>query len=238
MAIILSVICNQNHEPNTEIDLARNLERTLKKAKLMPEQITETDLGPSASRQTLSRKTWINAARNVLELRGIAEVKIDRLARQFKVTRGSFYFHFSSLKDLHSSLLDEWRRANCAPFQAMRDTKNIDGLQFFSDIVHVWVDENPFRPNLDLAVRNWSRTSTEIAKEVEEIDELRIALLIRAFRDIGYSGDESLVRARLTYLHQIGHYVLSFEEDPEVRRRYQPVFGAVLLGPLVKDPEI
>lgn len=227
---MLSVIFDQNLEPKAE--------NTVEKTKPTPEQRAENGLASTASRQTLTRKTWIGAAREVLEQRGIGEVKIDRLARQLKVTRGSFYFHFSSLKDLHTCLLDEWRRANCAPFRAMRDINNIDGLQFFSDIVHVWVDEDPFSPNLDLAVRNWSHTSKEIAREVEEIDELRIALLIRAFRDIGYSSDESLVRARLTYLHQIGHYVLSFEEDPEVRRRYQPVFGAVLLGPLVKDPEI
>src|SRR5690606_38879450 len=49
----------------------------------------------SGPRQTLSREAWIAAARKVLERRGIAEVKIDRLARQFKVTRGSFYFHFA-----------------------------------------------------------------------------------------------------------------------------------------------
>ncbi len=187
-------------------------------------------------RQTLSRDAWIAAARKVLEKGGIAEVKIDRMARQFKVTRGSFYFHFASLEDLHNGLLEEWRRANCAPFHAMREAQDIDGLKFFTEIVHVWVDEDPFSPLLDLAIRDWSRTSKTLAQEVLEIDDLRIALLIRAFRAMGYSGDESLVRARITYFHQIGYYALSFKEDPEERRRYQPLFGSVLLGPLVRDP--
>lgn len=191
---------------------------------------------PAQARQTLSRETWIAAARKVLEKRGIAEVKIDRLARQFKVTRGSFYFHFASLEDLHNGLLDEWRRSNCAPFLAMRDDETGDGLQFFSRIVHVWVDEDPFSPLLDLAVRDWSRTSKALAREVAEIDDLRISLLVRAFLVIGYGQDESLVRARITYFHQIGYYTLSFKEDPAERKRYQPLFGDVLLGPLVKQP--
>lgn len=189
------------------------------------------------ARQTLSRDTWIAAARKVLEKRGIAEVKIDRLARQFKVTRGSFYFHFASLDDLRNGLLDEWRRGNCAPFFAMRKLEPVDGLHFFSSIVHIWVDEDPFSPMLDLAVRDWSRTSKALAREVAEIDDLRISLLIRAFRTIGYSEDESLVRARITYFHQIGYYTLSFKEDPAERKRYQPLFGDVLLGPLVKQSE-
>jgi len=191
---------------------------------------------PKAARQTLSREAWIAAARKVLEKRGIGEVKIDRLAHQFKVTRGSFYFHFASLADLRDGLLQEWRNINCAPFWAMRDMHDIDGLQFFTDIVHVWVDEAPFSPLLDLAVRDWSRTSKKLTQEVKDMDDLRIELLIRSFRAMGYPPDESLVRARITYFHQIGQYALSFKEDPAVRRSYQPLFGEVLLGPLVQEP--
>jgi AcrR family transcriptional regulator len=198
-------------------------------------QSAKPEAASTASRKTLTREAWIVAARKVLETRGIAEVKIDRLARQFKVTRGSFYFHFASLKDLHNGLLEEWRRSNCAPFQAMVDTEIVDGVQFFSDIVHVWVDEKPFSPQLDLAVRDWSRTSKDLTREVMAIDDLRITLLIRSFQAMGYSDDESLVRARITYFHQIGQYALSFKEDPEVRKRYQPLFGDVLLGPLVQQ---
>ena len=63
----------------------------------------------------------------------------------------------------------------------MRAAAEIDGLQFFTAIMHVWVDEDPFRPLLDLVVRDWSRTSKKLAREVVEIDSLRISLLTRAF---------------------------------------------------------
>jgi AcrR family transcriptional regulator len=178
----------------------------------------------------------VAAARKVLEKRGIGEVKIDRLARHFKVTRGSFYFHFSSLKDLHDELLAEWRRINCAPFETMQHATDIDGLQFFNDIVHVWVDEDPFSPLLDLAVRGWSRAVRALGKEVAEMDNLRISLLERSFLAMGYPPDESIVRARITYFHQIGQYAISFREDPARRRYFQPLFGKVLLGPLVEEP--
>lgn len=195
-----------------------------------------SDASVKAPRRTLGREDWIAAARKALERRGIAEVKIDRLARQLKVTRGSFYFHFTSLNDLHAALMDEWRRANCAPFQAMVGMDAADGVQMFSDIVHAWVDEKPFSPKLDLAIRDWSRTSRAIAQEVDAIDELRISLLFQAFLKIGYDEKESTVRARITYFHQIGQYALSFKEDPDIRRSYQPLFGDVLLGPLAKSP--
>lgn len=190
------------------------------------------------ARKNLSRDAWVAAARKVLERRGISEVKIDGLARALRVTRGSFYFHFTSQNDLYEELLNQWRQSNCAPFHALRDVTYDDGLQFFSDIVHVWVDEAPFSPALDLAIRDWSRTSADLAHEVEEQDTLRLELLTEAFRQMGYPEDESIVRARITYFHQIGQYALSFQEPREVRERYQPLFGSVLLGPLVEDPNL
>ena len=183
------------------------------------------------TRPTLTREDWLNAAVTVLEKHGIANVKIDRLSKQLKVTRGSFYFHFQGLKDLLSSMVYEWRTRNCVPFQRLADQEVEDGKVFFDTVVSIWVRENPFSPKLDLAIRDWSRGAPALAREVAAIDDLRIGQLTRAFAAMGYSEDESVVRARITYFHQIGYYALSFKERLEDRLRYQPLYGEVLVGP-------
>lgn len=182
-------------------------------------------------RKTLSRDLWLQAARKVLEKRGIAAVKIDALARQLKVTRGSFYFHFAGLSDLHAGLIDIWRQRNCAPFEALTQSTT-EGQVLFETVVRVWVDEKPFSPTLDLAIRDWARSARTLALEVEATDRVRLDLLTRAFRGMGYSDDESVVRARITYLHQIGYYAIGFKEPAADRKRYQPIYGRVLEGPL------
>lgn len=203
-----------------------------------PGESTEPVKTPRPPRKKLSRQAWVSAARRTLEKGGIAEVKIEHLARELQVTRGSFYFHFASLNDLHEELLNEWRRANCRPFEELDEKPHETGLQMFTDIVHTWVDEDPFSPALDLATRDWSRTSAALAREVKLNDSLRMDLLTKAFRKMGYHEDESIVRARITYFHQIGQYALSFKELRSVREHYQPLFGSVLLGPLVEDPNL
>lgn len=197
------------------------------------ESTTSSDGAKDATtqRKTLSRETWLEAARKVLERRGIASVKIDALARQLKVTRGSFYFHFAGLGDLHAGLIEIWRQRNCAPFDALEHSE-IQGQALFETVVRVWVDEKTFTPSLDLAIRDWSRSSRMLAADVEATDKLRLDLLTRAFRGMGYSDDESTVRARITYLHQIGYYAVSFKESVADRKRYQPIYGRVLEGPL------
>ena len=188
----------------------------------------------ASQRKTLSREDWLAAALKVLEHKGIAAVKADVLARQLKVTRGSFYFHFASLKDLQDGLADIWRQRNCAPFDVLSG-KTMSGMAFFEAVVRTWVDEDPFSPLLDLAIRDWARSSRGLAAEVERIDALRMSLLTRSFRDMGYPEDESVVRARITYLHQIGYYAVAFREAVADRKRYQPIYGRVLVGPLGGD---
>ncbi|MBW8638628.1 TetR/AcrR family transcriptional regulator [Hoeflea sp. WL0058] len=181
-------------------------------------------------RATLSRDAWIVAAASVLERRGISAVKIDVLARKLKVTRGSFYFHFKGLKDLHESLLDTWRTRNCRPFEMIAERTDLRAVDLFNVVCAVWVDERPFSPSLDLAVRDWSRTSRKLAAEMSEADDLRLTLLKRSFLEMGYSEDESTVRARTTYFHQIGYYAISYAEPSAERKRLQPIFADVLLG--------
>ncbi|BCH26688.1 TetR family transcriptional regulator [Mesorhizobium sp. L-8-10] len=182
------------------------------------------------ARKTLSRDDWIAAATVALERKGIANVKIDRLSKQLKVTRGSFYFHFRNLKDLLASLLEEWRLRNCRPFQALGDSQVTDGPAFFDDVTGVWIREDPFSPKLDLAIRDWSRSSTAIAREVRDQDGFRMALLVKAFAAMGYDADEALIRARITYFQQIGYYATYFKEPPAERKRFRPIYSKILIG--------
>jgi AcrR family transcriptional regulator len=181
-------------------------------------------------RRTLSREDWIRAALKVLEKGGVASVKVDRLATTLRVTRGSFYFHFKGRKDLLAALLDEWRRRNCAPFEALEGRADLEGTAFFRAFRNVWVDEDPFSPALDMAVRDWGRASKEVARAVQSADQYRMGLLRRAFGQMGYGPDEIEIRSRIAYFHQIGYYAMAFREPRPERLRYLPIYDDVLTG--------
>jgi AcrR family transcriptional regulator len=181
-------------------------------------------------RRTLSREDWIRTALKVLEKGGVASVKVDRLATALKVTRGSFYFHFNGRKDLLAALLEEWRRRNCGPFQALEGRNDLAGTALFRAFRNVWVSEDPFSPALDMAVRDWGRSSREVAQAVQGADEFRMGLLRRAFDQMGYAEDEAVVRTRVSYFHQIGYYAIAFREPRPSRLHYLPIYDDVLTG--------
>src|ERR1017187_2761901 len=56
----------------------------------------------------LSRNDWLKAARLALLTGGVEAVRVEKLARNLRVTKGSFYWHFKGREELLDLLLREW----------------------------------------------------------------------------------------------------------------------------------
>ncbi|MFN8894205.1 MAG: TetR/AcrR family transcriptional regulator, partial [Betaproteobacteria bacterium] len=64
---------------------------------------------PRAPRAGLTPDDWVRAATQVLVDHGIDHVRVDVLAGELNVTRGSFYWHFRDREDLLRRVLQAWR---------------------------------------------------------------------------------------------------------------------------------
>jgi AcrR family transcriptional regulator len=184
-----------------------------------------------STKRSLSREDWIEAARDELIAKGISAVKVGRLARNLRVTRGSFYWHFSNHQELLRALLQLWESSNTRPFEEALNREGARvGYQEFCSIINLYLEEDKYNPEFDTAVRNWARTSKAAAAAVRRVDAKRIDILHKIFADLGYADPEALVRARITYFHQVGYYAIDMQEDPERRRSLVPVYIRVLIG--------
>ena len=164
----------------------------------------------------LSKRDWVEAALKMLVDDGIDAVQITRLSRNLAVTRGSFYWHFSSREDLLRSMISEWRSANSGIMAAVLEkSETLTGgiLSLFS----MWVEDEQFSPLLDQAIRDWARLSDDIGKIVREEDRARIETIARFFFRFDYGKTEALVRARVLYFTQIGYYALNMEDSMTAR---------------------
>ena len=59
----------------------------------------------------LTRDNWLDEAFQAVVLGGFENVKVLAIAEKLKVTRGSFYWHFTDHADLIGSLLMRWKLA-------------------------------------------------------------------------------------------------------------------------------
>ncbi len=179
--------------------------------------------------ETLSTQDWIDAAKAVLLRDGVDAVTINRIARECGVTRGGFYWRFKGRADLLDALLDDWKQSNTAPLLSILSGSE-SVVERFAAAASLWIEEKSFDPRFDTAIRTWALTSPDVADIVHQVDDQRVSAFRALFEEAGYGGDEALVRARITYFHQIGYYALQIQEGSEERLRLSRTYFRILTG--------
>jgi AcrR family transcriptional regulator len=196
----------------------------------------KTSADPSRS----TKEDWLNHAIRTLVTDGIDHVKIQVIARELGVSRSSFYWFFDSLEDLHNQLLEHWLKKNTGPIieRAMRPAPTI--IRAIINVFECWTDEELYDPRLDMAVRLWARRSERVKAVVQFADSQRLEAVAAMYRRYGYEEEDALIRARVLYFTQIGHYTLEVDEDLETRhfhvRAYLRSFSG--MEPTEEDIEI
>ena len=167
------------------------------------------------SKKTLDRDAWLKKALDVLFANGIAQVKIEVLARKLKLTKGSFYWHFKNRDDLLRSMVDWWRE-NQLRFIA---TLNHHEVERATHVIKAVINftQHTDDSNHDIAMREFARFNKYAARAVVEVDEQRTAYLASLFRAATFSEAEALLRARALYFYQVGEYTTALALDPKLR---------------------
>lgn len=178
---------------------------------------------------TPSTAEWIDLARKVLIEQGVGEVKIDKLARLAGVTRGGFYWRFKGRQELLDALIEDWRASNTTPIlrELGRPGTLRERMLYLADL---YISGTDFDPAYDTAMRAWAGFDAQVAAQVHAVDETRIEAIRRIFEEGGHSDVEALVRARVTYFHQVGYFTLQMAETTERRRELRDIYVRVLTG--------
>ena len=178
---------------------------------------------------SLDRGAWVLAARDAFEKGGVAAVRIEVLARNLEATPGSFYWHFKKREDLFDALLADWKQANMRSFEAASPA-NVTAERRLIDIAVSWINGTEFSSTYDAAIRDWARTSTKVAQIVRKIDARRVEILTNILSEYGLDEEESFIRARVMYFHQVGYYALKISESRDQRFELLSQYFEVLVG--------
>lgn len=131
-------------------------------------------------RRRLSREDWLRAARLALLHGGPAAVRVEKLARDLKVTKGSFYWHFRHREALFEALLREWEEEKELLEEALakRDLRRALA-DFFAELSRrVVLSERGESPS-DAAIFAWASVSPRVAARANREERRRIELLKR-----------------------------------------------------------
>ncbi len=168
-----------------------------------------------SAKQTLHRDQWLKQALDVLFSSGISSVKVETLARELDVTKGSFYWHFENRDELLHHMVDWWRD-NQITFIDSLDVQHISDAPNLIKSVIDFTDHTDDSRH-DVAMREFARFDDYAAAAVAEVDRRRLEYLSALFRAAKFDHAESLLRAQALYFYQVGEYTTSLNIDPELR---------------------
>lgn len=157
------------------------------------------------SRSALTPERWIDAATEVLVDQGIDSVRVDVLAVQLQVTRGSFYWHFRDREDLLRRVLQSWREQATEQLTARLENAHPDPREQLRDVISL-----PMRglaaqraARIELAIRAWARRDTMARQFVDEADGARVGYIAQLFSALGFGVVEARWRAFVLYAYVV-----------------------------------
>lgn len=144
---------------------------------------------------------WVQAGLSVLSEGGVMAVRVELLAKRLRITKGSFYWHFSGREDLLSTMLDEWERSQTMGVIATVEARGGDPHERFVRLSEALADLDL---RLEAAIRSWAGADPDVRHAVERIDAARLAYLQSIIESAGVPPSPAQARARLIYFALIG----------------------------------
>jgi AcrR family transcriptional regulator len=141
---------------------------------------------------------WIQAGIARLASDGVESVRIELLARDLRVSKGSFYWHFRDREDLLGKILARWEEGE-------RDRLEPRGRAAASR--WAWfVEQNSTaeRVRMELAVRAWARKDEKVAGCVTTADKEKTRFIADVLREIGFETTASEAWAEVVLLVWLG----------------------------------
>lgn len=145
---------------------------------------------------------WLRTGLAVLARDGETGLRIDRMARELGVTKGSFHHHFAGATDFRRALLAHHRTEQLQLLDTAREaTAGLPGESAIHALAPLATEQ------IDLprerALRAWAVSDPEAAATVSQIDEARLALLVELWeREL--PPDEARTAALVPHLALIG----------------------------------
>lgn len=185
-----------------------------------------------------SQEGWLEAAYSLLIDSGIDSVKILPLAKKLKLSRTSFYWFFKDREELLEALVGKWRDKNTGNLIKQSEAYADSLVEAMFNVFDCWLNKDLFDSQFEFAVRSWALQSSDILKEVREADQRRVEALSRMFMRFGLEPASADVRARTTYLVQIGYISMQSQEDIAIRMKRIPEYIAIYTGQIPQQREL
>lgn len=185
-----------------------------------------------------TEEVWIEAAYQLLIEGGVEAVKILPLAKRLKLSRTSFYWHFTDREALLAALVRRWQEKNTGNLVKQTELPAATMNSAILNLIDCWISPELFDSQLDRAMRDWARTDRSLRAAFVTADATRLAAIKAMYLRHGYDEEEADVRANAVYLTQVGYIDLETRETLQARLRRVPTYLEIFSGQKATEADL
>lgn len=190
---------------------------------------TSSEGAPAAR---LAALDWVETGLRVLANGNVDDIRVEVLARELKVTKGSFYWHFRNRQELLEKILDHW--TDWATIQITRWARS-EGASARERLEWLLALPARSRPDkrgadIELAIRSWALRDPLAAATVKTVDTLRADYFRELLATPDLDEDEVNRRVAIAQAYMLGDALLKTDRDRETRIANARACAAMIVG--------
>lgn len=177
-----------------------------------------------------TRSDWLQAGLTAVADDGPDGLRIDRLCRRLGVSKGSFHHHFAGAGDFKRALLDAYETLVIEALNdAIEQTAAITPQESLASLTAAITSTQSFyRPELEVAIRAWAFSDSQVRAVQERVDRRRLESLEGIWSRILDDPAAVHTAALLPYLVGIGASLVQPPTPPgQLRGVYELLLGLV-----------
>ncbi len=166
---------------------------------------------------TLTPDDWIAAGFRALTAGGPQAIKIEAIARELGVSKGSFYWHFTDGPAFKRAMLRHWTDAATANVIGEVSEASSDPREQLRCLVKIAASSrsDPYGGKLvEAAIRDWARYDADAARTLQTVDCQRLEFLKSLFAACRIPAERVAASASILFgaligLEQLHHHGLT-----------------------------
>ncbi len=164
----------------------------------------------------VTKLDWLRVAVQQMANHNIDGVKVEVLARQLNVSKGSFYWHFKNRGELLQAIIDLWQQeTDDLIVEANKANAPHERMAHLFKAIEALTEEYGTM-EIDTAMFNWSLRDPKVAAVVKTVEAKRIAFIEDLLLEAGLTADLAKFRAEFAYMTFVG-FVDRAKRQPELR---------------------
>lgn len=153
----------------------------------------------SSLKVTLQPSDWVRAGLARLAADGIDSVRVEVLARDLHVSKGSFYWHFHDREELLSRILSRWEADDHSRLDCGGERTAAQRWASFIEQTSA-----PQRLRLELSLRAWAHKDPKVAIAIARADGEKMRFIADVLREIGFENARAESWAEIMLLVWLG----------------------------------